>query len=62
MNKPVNPNLENSLGRITTTVGELVETVLKIALESGSSEQEAYHIATVAVNDLLERSHSPREA
>lgn len=40
---------------IETTLGELVELLTKIALETGSSKQEAYAIASHALADLLSK-------
>jgi len=48
--------VEASVTRIETTIGELVEALTGIALESSSSEQEAYVLTSIAVNDLLDRS------
>lgn len=45
-----------SLERIETTIGELVEAITEIALESGSSEQECYHLASVTIESILRKS------
>lgn len=50
--------LTEALASIETTIGELIETVTAIAMESGRSERECYELATVVVNDLLSQSKS----
>ena len=38
---------------VETTIGELIETITAIALQSSESEEECYALATAAVNDML---------
>lgn len=42
--------------RIETTIGELIETITDIALEQGSSEEESYALASMAIERILSRS------
>ncbi len=46
---------ENSLESIHTTIGELIEALTGIALETGASEKEAYMLASLAIDDLFMR-------
>ena len=39
--------------KIETTIGELIEAVTSIALESGKSEQEGYKLASVTLERIL---------
>ena len=41
--------------RVETTVGELVEAITQIALESGSSEQDGYQLAALTIDKILEQ-------
>lgn len=46
--------LENStLSRVETTIGELIETITEIALESGKSEHEGYRLAALTIEKIL---------
>ncbi len=46
--------LEAGICTIETTIGELIETVTQIALESGKSEAEGYELASLALEQLLQ--------
>lgn len=41
--------------KITTTVGELIEALTQVAIEAGNSEQEGYHLASLALADLMSK-------
>ncbi len=40
---------------VHTTVGELIETITKLALESGKSEEEGYLLAQATLENILRR-------
>lgn len=40
---------------IETTLGELIEAITQIALESGKSESESYELASRTIESLLNR-------
>ena len=48
-NKLVNCAVET----IDTTIGELIEAVTSIALESGKSEKEGYELASITLERIL---------
>jgi hypothetical protein len=52
----VNDSFESSIAKIETTIGELVETITQIALETGKSEQEGYELASLAIENILRRN------
>lgn len=41
---------------IQTTIGELVELITEIALESGQSEEEGYELASMTIESILRRT------
>ena len=41
---------------IETTIGELVELITEIALESGRSEEEGYELASLTIESILRRA------
>lgn len=43
---------------IDTTIGDLVEAITQIALESGKTEEEGYTLASLAIESLLRRNLS----
>lgn len=45
--------LEQSVTVIETTIGELVEAITDIALESGRSEEEGYELASLTLGKIL---------
>ena len=57
--KSIDALLNHSTSNIETTIGELVEIITNIVLESCISEEEAYRVASIAVNDLLEHYQRP---
>lgn len=56
-----NKVIENTVREVETTIGELVEMLTKIALESGTSEKEGYRLASIALGDLLKDNSRARE-
>ena len=53
MEHPINTSLET----IETTIGELIETITQIALEAGKTEQEGYELASLTLENMLNRSY-----
>ena len=47
--------VNKSVETIETTLGELIEAVTQIALESGKSDDEAYKLASLTVEHILNR-------
>ena len=47
--------VEASIGRIQTTIGELVEALTQVALEDGSSDAESYELAAQTLGSILSR-------
>lgn len=45
--------LERSVNVIETTIGDLVEAITDIALESGKSEEEGYELASLTLGKIL---------
>jgi hypothetical protein len=41
--------------RITTTLGDLIATISEIALQAGRTEQEGYHLASLALKNILKK-------
>lgn len=48
--------IENSVNTIETTIGELIETITEIAMETGKSETEGYELASLALEKMLKDS------
>jgi len=48
-------NTETSIRTIETTLGELIETLTNIAIESGRTEDEAYYLTSAILNDVIVR-------
>ena len=48
--------LGQSIKTIETTVGELIEAVTQIALETGRTEEEGYELASLTLENILRRS------
>lgn len=44
------------MDQIETTIGDLVEAITQIALESGKSEEEGYELASIAIESILRRN------
>ncbi len=53
---PMDKQLEKAVTTIETTVGELVEIVTQIALESGNNEDESYELASRTLESILYRN------
>ena len=49
-------NWDKEMEKIDTTIGDLVEAITQIALESGKSEEEGYELAAVAIESILRRN------
>lgn len=47
---------DKEMETIDTTIGDLVEAITQIALESGKSEEEGYELAAVAIESILRRN------
>lgn len=47
--------LTNETRIIETTIGDLIEAVTQIALETGKSEVEGYELASLTVESILRR-------
>lgn len=57
MKRTLTANQANSsVNSIETTIGELIEALTGIALESGASEREAYVLASLAIDDLFDQN------
>lgn len=41
--------------KIQTTIGELIEALTQVAIEAGNSEKEGYHLASLALVDLMQQ-------
>lgn len=50
--------LEEAVSKIDTTIGDLIEAITQIALESGKSEEEGYELAAITLEKILERSRN----
>lgn len=50
-----NEDREMSLETIHTTLGDLVEAITSIALETGKSEEEGYKLAAMTIESILRR-------
>ena len=48
--------------KIHTTIGELIEALTQVAIEAGNSEQEGYHLASLALADLMRRRAKARRS
>ena len=48
-------HLEESIGRIQTTIGDLVEALTEVAQEDGSSDNESYELAARTLGTILSR-------
>jgi len=53
---------ENAIKTIETTIGDLVEAITEIAVESGSSEREGYELASMTIESILRRNMKPAQA
>jgi|688.fasta_scaffold2667999_1 hypothetical protein len=44
---------------IETTIGDLIEAITDIALESGNSEAEGYQLASMTIESILRKNRKP---
>jgi len=51
-----------TLETIETTIGDLVEAITEIALETGKTEAEGYRLASLTIESILRRSRIRTEA
>ncbi|MDC0357734.1 hypothetical protein OAO01_02885 [Oligoflexia bacterium] len=51
-----NEQSNQAVEAIETTVGDLIEAVAQIALEAGKTEKEGYHLASLALANILHRN------
>jgi hypothetical protein len=49
-------NWDKEMETIDTTIGDLVEAITQIALESGKTEEEGYELASIAIESILRRN------
>lgn len=47
-------HVHDSVQRIETTIGELIETITQIALETGRTEEEGYRLASLTIQKILD--------
>ncbi len=52
---------KQGISTIHTTIGELIEAITEIALESGKSEKEGYVLASLTLESILRRSRRNEE-
>lgn len=55
MDKISSNQSETSLATIETTLGELIEAITNMAMESGRTEDEAYYFTSCILNDVIVR-------
>ena len=48
--------VNGEIQKIETTIGELIEAITEIALQSGKSTEEGYKLASVTIESILRRS------
>jgi hypothetical protein len=47
---------ETAVEIVETTIGDLIEAITEIALESGSSEAEGYQLASITIENILRKN------
>ncbi len=52
---------ETAVEVVETTIGELIEAITEIALESGSSEAEGYQLASATIENILRKNRKQAE-
>ena len=52
-----NQQVQEAVETIETTLGELIEAITQIALETGKSEAEGYSLASLTIERILERKY-----
>ena len=50
---------ETAVEVVETTIGELIEAITEIALESGSTEAEGYQLASITIENILRKNRTP---
>ncbi len=54
----INNNSETTIKSIEMTLGDLIEAITNMAMESGRSEDEAYYLTSCVLNDIIVRDSS----
>ena len=54
-------SFKDSVERINTTIGDLIEAVTQIALEAGKTEAEGYQLASLTLESILKKNRVPEE-
>lgn len=49
-------DVKEAVQKIETTIGELIEAITEIALETGKTEEEGYRLASMTIENILRRS------
>ena len=49
--------LEQSIEKVQTTIGDLVEALTQVAQEDGSSDSESYELAARTLGSILSRQN-----
>lgn len=52
---------ETAVEVVETTIGELIEAITEIALESGSTEAEGYQLASATIENILRKNRKHAE-
>lgn len=52
---------ETNVEIVETTIGELIEAITEIALESGSTEAEGYQLASATIENILRKNRKHAE-
>jgi hypothetical protein len=53
---------ETRIETVETTIGELIEAITQIACEGGRSEEEGYKLASLTLENILNRNaHTQKE-
>lgn len=49
--------VEQSVVRVETTIGDLIEALTQVGLEAGKTPAESYEIASETLSDILHRTN-----
>ena len=49
--------VEQSIVRVETTIGDLIEALTQVGLEAGKTPAESYEIASETLSDILHRTN-----
>ena len=52
----IKDNMDEQVGKIETTIGELIEMITQIALEAGNNEEDSYKLTSIALESILRRN------